>query len=1164
MGKRMNGFTAMMAMLLAALLAGCGLETAYVADTTRPVVTSTTPAQGVTGVSLTPPITATFSKAMTASTLNTATFLLSGPGGASISGAVTYTAANNTVTFTPASALTFSTTYLATITTGAQDTASPANSLAANYVWTFTTAPAPTPPTVISTVPANAATNVPVTQVLSATFSTAMNAATISASTFTVTSSGAPIAGVVAYTPTGNIATFTPTVSLPNSSTLVATITTGAQNTTGTALASNYSWTFTTAAAVPPTVVSTNPANKATGVALTVAPSATFSTAMTASTINSNTFTVTGPGGTAVAGTVGYNATTLTGTFTPGAALLPNTTYVATIGTGAQNTAGTALATPYNWTFTTAALIPPAVISTNPANGATSIPVAQTVSAAFSTAMTAATINGSTFTLQGPGGTAIAGAVTFVPGTNTAAFTPSANLAYGTTYIATITTGAQNLAGTALAAPYSWSFTTVASPVPPTVISTVPANGATGVLLTQPISATFSTAMNSATLNNATFTVATSAGVAAAGTITYNSPSTTATFTPSANLAPSTTYVATITTGAQNTAGTGLLANYVWVFRTAPAPTPPTVISTVPANNAAGVALNQGLSATFSEAMNAATINAGTFTVTAPGGVAVAGTVGYSVTGSVATFTPAASLSPLTTYVATITTGAQDLSGTALAANYVWTFTTGAAPDTTRPTVVATNPVNTATGVPFNQAISAIFSKAMNPATISTTSFTLKLPGGAAVNGLVSYSAISDTATFTPMANLAPSTVYTATITTTAADLAGNTLLSNFVWTFTTGAAPNLVHPTVTLTNPVANDSNDPLTQTVSATFSEAMDPLTINTATFTLTGPGNQLIPATVTYNSLTFIATLTPTLPLTASTTYTAQVTSGAADLAENGLIAGSVPNPWIFTTGAAVVVPPVNLGTAALFGGFGGGAGMTNMGTQTVVNGNIGTTGVSTLITGFHDNIANCIYTQTPLNIGYVNGSILTAPPPPTVGCPSEGNAVTYVIAQQAALDAQSAYAALVAFPNGQDVSTCAGCGGGLANELGNRTLVGGIYKSAPGSYTIAAGDLTLDAQGNPNAFWVFQMATTLTVGSPSAFRNVLLVNGAQAKNVFWQVGTAATINGILGGGTMTGTVISQAGISVSTAGVAAVTTVNGRLLVLTGPVTLVNTVINVPAP
>ena len=151
----------------------------------------------------------------------------------------------------------------------------------------------------------------------------------------------------------------------------------------------------------------------------------------------------------------------------------------------------------------------------------------------------------------------------------------------------------------------------------------------------------------------------------------------------------------------------------------------------------------------------------------------------------------------------------------------------------------------------------------------------------------------------------------------------------------------------------------------------------------------------------------------------------------------------------------------------------------------------------------------------------------------------------------------------FPNGLDVSVCPGCGGGSAGELGNRTLASGTYKAAPGSFAISQGDLTLDAKGDPNAFWVFQMATTLTVGTPSAHRSVLLVNGAQAKNVFWQVGSAATINGILGGGTMQGTIIAQNGVSISTAGVAAITTLNGRAMVLVGPVTIVNTVINVPA-
>jgi hypothetical protein len=318
------------------------------------------------------------------------------------------------------------------------------------------------------------------------------------------------------------------------------------------------------------------------------------------------------------------------------------------------------------------------------------------------------------------------------------------------------------------------------------------------------------------------------------------------------------------------------------------------------------------------------------------------------------------------------------------------------------------------------------------------------------------------------------------------------------------------------------------------------------------------------VAYDAVNFIATFTPTASLAGNSSYIATVTAGATDLAGNPLGTTGAPNPWSFTTGVVVVPPPVALGTASLFGGFGGAAGLTNQGIETVINGDIGTTGVSTLVTGFHDSGPGCIYTETTLNVGLVNGSINTAPPPPTVACPTEGTAATAAIAAAALGDALSAYNALVAIPNGLDVSTCPGCGGGSAGELGGRTLAAGIYKSAPGSYGITLGALTLDAQGDPNAYWVFQMATTLTVGTPQSNQSVLLVNGAQAKNVFWQVGTAATVNGILGGGTMQGTIISQAGISVSTAGVNAVTTLNGRALCLSGPVTIVNTVINVPAP
>ena len=232
------------------------------------------------------------------------------------------------------------------------------------------------------------------------------------------------------------------------------------------------------------------------------------------------------------------------------------------------------------------------------------------------------------------------------------------------------------------------------------------------------------------------------------------------------------------------------------------------------------------------------------------------------------------------------------------------------------------------------------------------------------------------------------------------------------------------------------------------------------------------------------------------------------------------------------------------------------MTNTGTLTVINGDIGTNAASTTITGFHDAGAGCTYTETLLNVGTVNGTIYTAPPPPSIGCPTEGTLATGAIATQALADANAAF---FATSPSQKPPTVPAQGG----ELGNLTLPPGVYQSAPGTFAITTGDLTLDAQGNPNAFWIFQMGTTLTVGSAGAPRSIQLIHGAQAKNVFWHVGSAATINPS-GGGTMVGTILAQSAISFSTAANVAITTLNGRALVLTGPVTMVNTVINVPAP
>ncbi len=608
---------------------------------------------------------------------------------------------------------------------------------------------------------------------------------------------------------------------------------------------------------------------------------------------------------------------------------------------------------------------------------------------------------------------------------------------------------------------------------------------------------------------------------------------------------------------------------------------PPTVTAVAPAVNATGVAINNTvITAAFSEPVKPLTGTA-SFTVTcAAPCVSPAGTVSLDGTSRIATFAlPAGgTLASATTYTATVTAATSIATGLSMTSPFVWKFSTGVAPDTTRPrvslTVPATSTPGPTTAVPTNTAISAVFTEDMAPATITGASFTLTCAAPCtSPAGSVTYVVGNRTAVFTPAAVLVANTTYTATVTIAATDLAGNALAgnqaalpaaSNYIWTFTTAAAPAPAgNVSVQSTNPSNGASGICPDATVNATFSVPsglrMNPATINSGVFTVTGASPVVASSVVLDNGTGRIATFTPAAPLTAGTTYTARIrggASGAADLAvpANTMLADST---WTFTVSSCVVppVPPVvALGSASLFGTFGGSAGVTNQGLNTVINGNIGTTAVSTAVTGFHDAGPGCTYTETPLNVGTVNGLIYTAAPPPTVACPSEGTATTFAIATQARADALAAYNALVAMPGGPDPG---------AGNLANKTLAPGVYTAGAGSFMIQGGNLTLDAQGNANAVWVFQMATTLTVGGPGAAApaSIIMANGAQAQNVFWQVGSAATINAA-GGGTFYGTVISQSGAAISTPGNVALVTINGRVLSLGASVTMVNTVINVP--
>src|SRR5665647_2149994 len=241
--------------------------------------------------------------------------------------------------------------------------------------------------------------------------------------------------------------------------------------------------------------------------------------------------------------------------------------------------------------------------------------------------------------------------------------------------------------------------------VPPTVTSTVPINNVTGIAVNSNISAIFSVAMTPSTINATTFTLK-QGSTAVPGAVTYTG--TTATFTPAANLDANLIYNAAITTGAKNTAGDALASNYTFSFTTGG--TNPTSISTDPGTAATGVALNKVIAFTFSKPMDPSTINGTTFTLK-QGTTPVTGTVAYS--GTTATFTPLTPLGAGLLYTATITTGATDVAGNALAAAQVLTFTTDAAP-----TVISTVPAIDATDVVLNIAVTATFSVPMDPSTL--------------------------------------------------------------------------------------------------------------------------------------------------------------------------------------------------------------------------------------------------------------------------------------------------------------------------------------------------------------------------------------------------------------------------------------------------------------
>jgi hypothetical protein len=315
--------------------------------------------------------------------------------------------------------------------------------------------------------------------------------------------------------------------------------------------------------------------------------------------------------------------------------------------------------------------------------------------------------------------------------------------------------------------------------------------------------------------------------------------------------------------------------------------------------------------------------------------------------------------------------------------------------------------------------------------------------------------------------------------------------------------AADTTPPVVISTNPANGMAGVSIAEILTATFSKLMDPTTVNAATFTLE---QGTTPVLGVVSVIGAIATFVPTSDLALNTTYTAAITTGAKDLA--GIPIAS-PYTWSFTTSACSQAP-VALASAASFVVLAGST-VTSTGPTSI----LGDLGVSpgTAITGF--------------------------PPGTIVGAEHAGDPT----AAQGVADLTTAY------NNTAGRTLCAIT---VAGNLGGQTLTPGLYKSTS-SLAVSAGDLTLDAQGDPDGVFIFQMASTLTT-TPG--RQVILSGAAKSTNVFWQVGTSATL------GTTTafqGTIMASQAITLGTGA-----TLNGRALAMIAAVALDSNTIVKPAP
>ncbi|MCR6719800.1 MAG: Ig-like domain-containing protein [Chitinophagaceae bacterium] len=387
---------------------------------------------------------------------------------------------NFRISIQPTTSLSYETLYTITLDGGSGGiTDENGNALAADFTSSFTTAPFVdnVAPEVVSVTPVANATGVPVAANATVVFSEDMNINSLSELNFEIRTAGGLLVPItLTYNPATRTATMIPEAPLAYATNFTGIVKSGAEGVkdiAGNALASDYTWSFSSETdQVAPLVVQIDPASNATAVPVTTPVNIRFSEAMLAGSITTFNIEVRDGSNNLVAGTLSYYPISFVAIFTPTEPLRYGMVYTVRVksgATGVKDINGNLLAADFVWNFTTEPdLIAPTITAVTPANNATGVQPTIVVTAVFSEELDVATINASTVELRNSANTLIPSTISYNNTTRTLSITPNSSLTGSMVFNVLIKAGAsgvKDLSGNALATNYTWSFATASTSI---------------------------------------------------------------------------------------------------------------------------------------------------------------------------------------------------------------------------------------------------------------------------------------------------------------------------------------------------------------------------------------------------------------------------------------------------------------------------------------------------------------------------------------------------------------------------------------------------------------------------------------------------------------------------------------------------------------------------